>query len=89
MDNQKQAFGYRIEHGVSYYTLYSSIQFIIFSDNKKLADDYIKRYVTVEVEKDKYINDDGELVNQWWNKFGIKEVPIKDFNNDSVNIVWI
>ena len=86
----KQAYGYIVRNGCKAEDFSVRCQFIIFADSSVYADKYIQtEYIEKEIEREKYKDDDGNMVNHWWKFYSVEKVPVSKFDNDSANIVWL
>ncbi len=80
-----EPYCFTIENGV-YEDCGHSTSFLLFTSSEQKAIDFCNDYVNKHIEDDKYVNDDGETVNQWWKNYKITRHELSKFNNKAVNI---
>ena len=83
----KKPYGFIIRNGVDENKLNTSTIYLIFADNKDKAYEFCYTYVDKQIEEDKYIDDNGNTVNQWWNAYTIEEVDITQINHANVRVI--
>lgn len=77
---------FTIENGV-YEDCGTNTNFLLFTSySEQKAIDFCNDYVNKHIEDDKYVNDDGEIVNQWWKNHKIIRHELSEFNNKAVNV---
>jgi hypothetical protein len=77
---------FTIENGVYEDSLNTATSFLIFASTEQKAINFCNEYVKKKVEEDKYVNDDGKTVNQWWSYYKITRNELREFHNEAVNI---
>lgn len=83
----KKPYAYIISNGVDKDRLNTETTYLIFADNKDKAYEFCRTYVNERIEEDKYVNDDGNEVNQWWKAYSIEEVDITQIRYANVRVV--
>lgn len=70
-------YAYEIWNGSCEDSLCSGRKYLFITDDKSKAEEYVKNYIDSEIEKDKYEDDNGNIVNHWWKYYECKESEIK------------
>lgn len=83
----KNPYGFIISNGVDKDKLNTSRTYLIFADNKDKAYEFCYTYVNKKIKEDKYVDDNGNEVNHWWNAYSIKEVGLTQMNSASVRVI--
>lgn len=82
-----RAYGFEISNGVDENSLCTITTYLIFANNKKEARKFCEDYVAKHVVEDRYVDDDGNDKNWWWNAYSIDEVDIKSIKNANVRVL--
>lgn len=61
----KKPYGFIIRSGVDEDNLNTSTTYLIFADNEDKAYEFCYMYMDKQIEVDKYVDDNGNEVNQW------------------------
>ena len=83
----KNPYGFIISNGADENELNTSTTYLIFADNKDKAYEFCCMYVNKRIEKEKYVDDDGNVVNHWWKAYSIEEVDITQINYANVRVI--
>lgn len=83
----KKPYGFIISNGVDKNSLNTSTTYLIFADNEGDAYEFCYKYVDKRIEEDKYVDDDGNEVNQWWKAYRVEEVDITQIKNANVRVI--
>lgn len=83
----KKPYAYIISNGVDKDRLNTETTYLIFTDNEDKAYEFCRTYVNERIEEDKYVDDDGNEVNQWWKAYNIEKVDITQIRYANVRVV--